>query len=260
VLQGGFLDEVPIGLTWLLTGVLALLAAEIGYRLGIRWRRGHASEKAETGGAMAGAALALLAFYLAFMVSFTVQRLDGRREMIMDEANAIGTTYLRAGYLPDATGSEVRRILREYTAERLRLPQAELRTAALARSNELMGELWTLTEAQVEAGPDTPSTALFVTTVNETIDLGSKRQVAILTWRAPWTMWVATFIMAFGAMGLLGFAGGLQESRNPIALVVLILVFSLVINLIIDLDRPYEGLLTVSQEPLIELQDQIGDP
>ena len=217
MLDGGFLDEVPIGLTWLLTAGLALLAAEIGYRVGIRWRRGHASEKAETGGAMAGAALALLAFYLAFMVSFTVQRFDGRREMVMDEANAIGTTYLRAGYLPDATGTEVRRILREYTAERLKLTEAELRAAALVRSNDLMGELWALTEAQVEAGPDTPSTALFVTTVNETIDIGAKRQVAILTWRAPWTMWVATYIMALAAMGLLGFSAGCTRAgtRSP---------------------------------------------
>lgn len=260
MLGGGFLDEVPVGLTWLLTAVLALLAAEIGYRLGVRWRRGHASEKAETGGAMAGAALALLAFYLAFMVSFTVQRFDGRREMVVDEANAIGTTYLRAGYLPDATGSEVRRVLREYTAERLKLPDSDARAVALDRSNELMGELWALTEAQVEAGPDTPSTALFVATVNETIDIGAKRQVAILTWRAPWTMWLATYFMAFAAMGLLGFAGGLHESRNPIALLVLVLVFSMVINLILDLDRPYEGLLTVSQEALIELQAQIGAP
>ena len=209
---------------------------------------------------MAGAALALLAFYLAFMVSFTVQRFDGRREMVMDEANAIGTTYLRAGYLPDATGTEVRRILREYTAERLKLTEAELRAAALVRSNDLMGELWALTEAQVEAGPDTPSTALFVTTVNETIDIGAKRQVAILTWRAPWTMWVATYIMALAAMGLLGFSGGLHESRNPLALVALVLVFAMVINLIIDLDRPYQGLLTINQEALIELQDQIGPP
>jgi hypothetical protein len=260
MIDGGFLDGVPIWLTWLATGAVALLAAEIGYRLGVRWRRTHELEKAETGGAMAAAALALLAFYLAFMVSFTVQRLDGRRDMVMDEANAIGTTYLRAGYLPDATGSEVRRVLREYTAERLKLPDEALRAAALARSNELMSELWALTEAQVEAGPDTPSTALFISTVNETIDIGAKRQVAILTWRAPWTMWVATYVMALAAMGLLGFAGGLQESRNPLALVGLVLVFTLVINLILDLDRPYEGLLTVSQEALVELQVQIGEP
>ena len=260
VAEGGFLDDVPILVTWLMTAVLALAAAEIGYRLGVRWRRTHATEKAETGSAMAAAALALLAFYLAFMVSFTVQRLDGRRDMIMDEANAIGTTYLRAGYLPEATGSEVRRVLREYTAERLKLPDETLRADALARSNELMNELWGLAEAQVEAGPDTPSTALFVATVNETIDIGAKRQVAIVTWRAPWTMWVATFLMAFSAMALLGFTGGLHESRNPIALVGLVLVFAMVINLIIDLDRPYEGVLTVSQEALLELQAQIGTP
>lgn len=258
--MSGFLDDLPIVVTWVLTVAFALVAAELGYRLGRRWRTSHPNEKPDTGGAIAGAALALLAFYLAFMVSFTVQRIDGRREMIMDEANAIGTSYLRAGYLPEPTQGEVRRVLREYTAERLKLPDDALRPAALVRSAELEAELWLLTEAVVETGPDTPSTALFVSSVNDTIDLGSKRQVAILTWRVPWTMWIATLVMAFAAMALLGFSGGLQESRSTLALVILAVVFSMVINLVIDLDRPYEGLLTVSQEALTELQAQIGAP
>lgn len=260
MIGSGLLDFVPVPVLWLLTALLSLLAAEIGYRAGLRWKRTHANDKAETGSAMSGAALALLAFYLAFMVSFTVTRFDGRREMVMDEANAIGTTWLRAGYLAEPTRSEVRRILVEYTDERLKLPDEELREAALTRSNELMSDLWAQTEAWVNAGHDTPTTALFVATVNDTIDMGSKRQVAIATWRAPWTMWVATYFVAFAAMGLLGFTGGLQESRNPLALIVLVLVFAMVINLIIDLDRPYSGLLTISQEALIELQQQIGPP
>lgn len=256
----GLLDWLPIGAVWLLTAGLSLLAAEVGYRLGVRWHRAHEREKPEVGGAMAGAVLALLAFYLAFMVSFTMQRYDGRREMIVDEANAIGTTYLRAGYLPEPTGSEVRTLLRAYTDERLKLPDDTLRAGALARSNELLAELWSRTEAQVAAGPDTPSTALFVTTVNETIDIGAKRQIAITTWRVPWTMWLTTFFIAIGAMSLLGFSGGLQETRNVPALLVLAMVFASVILLVVDLDRPYDGILQVSQEALLQLQAQIGRP
>lgn len=61
-------------------------------------------------------------------------------------------------------------------------------------------------------------------------------------------------------MGLLGFSAGLRGSRNFIALVVLLVVFSVVVTFIVDLDRPYEGVLTVSQEALLQLQAQIGQP
>jgi hypothetical protein len=73
-------------------------------------------------------------------------------------------------------------------------------------------------------------------------------------------MWVATYFVAFASLGLLGFSSGLHGARNPVAMIVLVLVFGMVINLIIDLDRPYSGFLTVNQDALIELQDQIGTP
>lgn len=254
------LDVVPLPGVLLGTIGLCLLAAELGFLVAAAWKRRHEDDTPEVGGNIAGAALALLAFYLAFMVSFTIQRFDGRRENLMDEANAIGTTYLRAGYLAEPTASDVRQLLREYTAARLDLPEAAAREEALARSNELLTKLWSLTEDYVKAGTDTPATALFVASVNDTIDIGSKRQVAIATWRVPWTMWFTTFFIAAASMALLGFSAGLRGSRNFIALVVLLVVFSVVVTFIVDLDRPYEGVLTVSQEALLQLQAQIGLP
>jgi hypothetical protein len=258
--QTGAIDNLPIPLVWLAVAGLALLGAEVGFQVGRWWRRRSEGDPPDVGGEIAGAALALFAFYLAFMVSFTVQRFDGRRALVMDEANAIGTTWLRAGYLAEPTGSEVRAILVDYTAARLTLPDDAQRAAALVRSNELLAALWAETEALVEADPDSESVGLFVETVNDTIDDGAKRQVAIETWRVPETMWFAALFMAFASMGLLGFAAGMRGARNAVALVVLVLVFSAVITLIVDLDRPYDGILTINQQALVELQQQIGSP
>lgn len=260
MIGAGVLDALPIWVSYAVVTALALVAAEIGYWLGRRWRRRHPDEHPELSGAMAGAALALLAFYLAFMVSFTMERFDGRRALVMDEANAIGTTYLRAGYLAEPAKSTVRQILREYTDQRLAIPDGARRDEALRRSQELMGDLWAQAEALAISDPNSETIALFIETVNDTIDLGSKRQVAVASWRVPWTMWVVTLFVAFASMALLGFSGGVRETRHTIALVMLVLVFAAVVNLVIDLDRPYEGLLQVSQEALVELQAQIGSP
>ncbi len=207
---------------------------------------------------MVGATLTMLAFFLAFLVSMAVDRFDGRRVMIMDEANSIGTTWLRAGYLPDPYPERIRPILAEYTDQRLRLPNEGERGDALQRSNELMSALWAQTEQLVRENPNSESVSLFVETVNDTIDMESKRAVALATWRIPWTIWVAAYFVAFASMMLVGFHAGNAGTRNWPEVFLLAIVFAAVVNLILDLDRPYEGLLQVSQEALLELKAAIG--
>jgi hypothetical protein len=97
------LDVIPLGVFFILATAGALLALEFGYRLGI-WRRTHAQgEKDAPIGAMVGAILGLLAFMLAFTFSLAAARFDARRTAILNEANAIGTTYLRARLLAGAS-------------------------------------------------------------------------------------------------------------------------------------------------------------
>src|SRR5438045_1409782 len=109
----GPLDFLPIWGLFAATLVLVLLTVEGGYRLGRSRRKSSEEEKEAPVGAMVQASLALLALLLAFTFGLAVARFDARRQLVVDEANAIGTTYLRAGMIPER-GEEVRAILREY--------------------------------------------------------------------------------------------------------------------------------------------------
>lgn len=248
------LDALPIWATFVLTALLVIGATELGHRVGIRRRAGRAETDDRAGGVMVGAALAMLAFLLAFLVGMATDRYDGRRGMVMEEANAIGTTWLRAGYLPDDAGATIRPILEDYTAQRLRLPDDAQREDALAQSAALVDRLWAATETVARAHGDSPTVALFVQSVNETIDIGSKRSVAMATWRIAPTIWASVYAVAILTMLFVGFHTGLTGSRNRMAVVLLSLSFAAVMNLIIDLDRPYAGLLRVSSEALVQLQ------
>src|SRR3569832_2062566 len=108
----GPLDFMPLWLLLVTTIVFVCLAVEAGYRLG-KYRRAHSPEKDAPVGAMVAAMLGLLAFMLAFTFGLAASRFDERRHTILNDANAIGTTYLRAGLLPEPHRAEIRALLRE---------------------------------------------------------------------------------------------------------------------------------------------------
>src|SRR5208337_190367 len=115
----GPLDLLPIWGVFLATVAVVLLAVEGGFRLGQYRRRRSEQEDRPPVGEMVAATLALLAFMLAFTFGMAASRFEVRRGLVIDEANAIGTTYLRAGLLPEPYREEVRKLLREYVSVRL---------------------------------------------------------------------------------------------------------------------------------------------
>jgi hypothetical protein len=112
-------------------------------------------------GAIIAAILGLLAFLLAFTFGMAASRFDTRRELVLDEANAIGTTYLRAALLPEPHRTEIRSLLRDYVDLRLQAAQPEMTVPALAGSEELQGRLWAQAVIVGEKNP-TPITGLFI--------------------------------------------------------------------------------------------------
>ena len=186
MMGAGPLGDLPVWVMQLLILALALLAAEFGFRLGRRWRPGRPGEGRSTSGMITGALLALIAFFLTVLVGMAVDRFDGRRALVTDEANAIGTTWLRAGYLPDPYPTVVRAVLVDYTGQRLDLVDPVRREGALARSRELTRALWAQAEDVTRANLDSPAVANFAQAVNETIDIGTRRAIALDTWQLPW--------------------------------------------------------------------------
>lgn len=251
------LDYVPIWVLFLAACVLTGIALEFGYRLGM-WRHTRASEEKESPvGAMVGSILGLLAFLLAFTFSMAATRFDEKRMIVLDEANAIGTTYLRTRLLPEPHGTESAKLLREYV--KVRLPDlrkgdvAQTIAQIIKRSDELHEQLWSHAVAAADKKP-TPITATFVNALNEMIDLHAKRVLIGTRNRIPFIIWVMLFSLAALGMAAMGYQSGLSGTRRSPAMIGMVIAFAGVLFLIADLDRGHEGLLTVSQQSMIDLQ------
>jgi hypothetical protein len=252
-----FLDVIPIWAMYILTFLLALLGFELGYRFGLFRQKKGQSEPDKTLDAMVGATLGLLAFLLAFVMSMASERYDNRRQLVVEEAQAIRSAYLQAGYLTEPYPEQIRSLLRDYVDIRIVTPETQnVLGAVIAQSEEIQSKLWGLTEAVVKETPGRDEVSLFIQSMNETINLHNRR-VAALRARLPETIVVVLYLVATLSMVMVGFQNSYNGKRNYFSALSVILIFTVVIMLIIDLDRPQEGLLKVSQQALIDLQRQI---
>ena len=256
----GPLDVLPIWGVFLATVAVILLAVEGGFRLGQYRRRRSEQEDRPPVGEMVAATLALLAFMLAFTFGLAASRFDVRRGLVIDEANAIGTTYLRAGLLPEPHRSDVRSLLREYVDVRLEAVQPGKLSQSIGRSEELHTRLWAHAVAVGEKNPSSIVVGLFIASLNEVIDLHAKRLALGVRNRIPETIWAALYFVAIIGTSVMGYHAGLAGSGRSLALLALVLAFSAVVTLIADLDRPQEGLLRVSQQTMIDLQKTLAAP
>ncbi|MGH7495868.1 MAG: hypothetical protein ACREOO_26220 [bacterium] len=249
-----YLDYLPLWALFITTVFLALVCIELGFRLGKFRLERSGKEQAAPVGAMVGATLGLLAFTLAITFGMAASRFDARKQLVLDEANAVNTAYLRAEMLPQPFRDEIQGMLREYVDVRLdAIAHREKLSAGIARSEELQRLLWKQTVAVVEKYPG-PINGLFMTSLNLAVDLHNKRVTAGLRNRIPSTIWFALYLVAFLAMMAIGYHTGLSASQRSLATIFQALAFSTVLILIADLDRPQEGLLEVGQEALADVQ------
>jgi hypothetical protein len=257
---GGQLDAPPLWAIFGATVGLFLLGAETAFLLGRRIRR--RSEEAQKGpvGEVVAALLGLLALLLAFTFSLAASRFDTRKGQVLEEANAIGTTWLRAGLLPEPHRAEIRRLLREYLEVRLAAVESGQLQQGIARSEQLQGRLWAEATAVGEQQPGSILVGLFIASLNEVIDLHAKRVIYGLQARIPAMIWAVLYFVALVSFGAIGYHAGLIGGRRFLVIWPLALTVSAVLFLIVDLDRPREGLFTVSQQALADLRKLMERP
>jgi hypothetical protein len=241
---------------------VVLVAAEIGFRIGT-WlqRREPDSGKAPVAGTVVGGMLGLMAFLLAFSIGIVINQHNGRKAMVVTEANAVGTAYLRAGFLGEPDRTLSRDLLREYVEVRLAAaadPEALLESA-MTRSEEIHGELWSIVEEQVRQGQESDVMALFVESINEVIDVHSLRLAAV-DLRLPRLLGVVTYAATLLSFLLVGVANSADGKRDPLAILLFALAYVAVLIILVDLDRPQQGLITVSQTALSDLLRQMTTP
>jgi hypothetical protein len=253
------LDYIPLWALLGVTVVLIYLAVEAGFRVG-RWRQRRAEHERETPvGAIVAAILGLPAFLIAFTFGLAASRFDIRRGLVLDEANAIKTTYLRAALIPQPQRSEIRTLLRDYVDVRLGGVETGMGAPAVARSEELQGRLWAQAVTVAAKNP-TPITGLFVQSLNEVIELHTKRVTLGMRNRIPITIWGALYLTVILAMVGVGYYSGLTSKTRTLERLILVATFSGVLWLLADLDRPQEGLIKVSQQAMVDLRQSMTPP
>jgi hypothetical protein len=237
----------------LFIGLASILAvSETGWQLGIH-RKGRAGNNFPT---LESAMLGLMALMLAFTFSMALSRFESRRDAVLNEANAIGTTALRARLLPEPQRSETLKLLREYVQIRLEIVRSETslaeRTPAVDRSNALQEALWLQAKAMASIDKGPVPTGLFIQSLNDMIDSQGKRLSALRN-RIPNSVLITLLGIAAIAGASAGYASARDTERTRLPVYVMGLLVSAVIFLILDLDRPSAGFITNSQQPMIDL-------
>jgi hypothetical protein len=254
------LDLLPLWLLLAFTLALLVLAVEAGYRLGIVRARSSAHEREASIDALVGATMGLLAFILAFTFSAATSRHDTRKQLVLDEANAIRTADLRAQVLPEPHRSDVRALLREYVDVRVQGTRDVTQLQqAIKRSEELPVVLWARA-ASLGQEVRIQDRSAFQAALIDIITLHTKRLTAAIHNRLHAPIWYALYCLAILAMALLGYRAGISGRRSIVAVMTTVLAFSTVIVLIADIDRPQQGIVTVSQQAMLDLQDKLRAP
>jgi hypothetical membrane protein len=252
------LDRVPIWMLLLATIGLVALALEAGVRLGRR-RQVRAEGKAEVSGAMVGATMALLAFMLAFTFNGAAGRHDVRKGLVIEEANAIDKTWLRAGFLAEPYRADVRTLLKHYVDVRVKAAAGKVDLGEAVRQSEASHDrMWALAEKVGKKDAGSITTGLFIQALNEVIDLHLKRVTVGIRNRVPPTIWVTLYLLLAVGMVMMGTQIGLSGKRHFGMELALAVSFSVVLFVIADLDRPQEGIINVSQQAMEELQTRLN--
>ena len=248
--QPQLLDALSTPLLFVAFVVIALAVYEGGFRFGDWHGRVRPEEKDGPTELLVGAILALMAFLLATTTALGADRFDARRALVVDEANAIGKTFLRAGYLTEPASTEIRDLLRSYAPLRINVLDHAAYQANLAASKAVRDDLWAQAEAVARAGGNQPVVALFIESLNEAIDIAAAREAALDNGRVPETVVWFLLLGAGLSAAIVGYNAGLKRRRAVVGALVLIVLLSAALVFVIDLDRPRDGLLRVSQVPL----------
>jgi hypothetical protein len=238
------------------TTLLVLASAEIGYRWA-RTRRDKRAEKEAPISRMAGATLGFLGFLLAFTFGVAADAYQARRLALVQEASAIRMTSLLSDMAPPAQRDEIRTVLRQYVDQRLRWVRG-LPDPPGASADELLARLW---KAAAVVGEQRPGDVdVFLNYVGRVIELKHERVALREQNRIPTAFWVVVALLTFLSASAVGYHGGVAEtSRSPV-LVAVAFAFAAVIMVIVDLDRPGEGFIDVSQQPMLDVRAMLAEP
>jgi len=243
-------------------GMVAVLlaAGEIGYRLGEA--RTDAADSLRSLMSGTGAAmLGILGLLLGFALSMAIARWDIRRDVIVDESNAIGTLSLRAGLLEEPLRGELRETLRAYTGACIALGGSrsdpeELRAARL-ESEALHTAIWSVVERANQPTTMNATLSSLISSANELIDLHELRLASVEN-QLPAALFLLLLAVGALAIAFLTWSFGAASQRGRTPMLLLALLVGAVLLLIMDVNRPQRGRIEVGVAPLERVEESLA--
>lgn len=237
--------------------IVLMATAVLGFMLGRRAKQGE-GDLSEIG-AIQASVLGLLALMLGFTFATASARYDTRRELAVNEVNAISTTFLRAQTLPEPYRTNLSRQLRDYVDLRLQSASQLDNIGELVktrRNTERLQQVMWRQAAEVAREYPTDITGLFEESMNESIDLYSSRVASYFARVPPTILWILT-LMALASLGIVGYGFGLAGQRKWLIMALLSLIVAVVIVMIVDLDRPEAGPTRISYQGMVDLKNSM---
>jgi hypothetical protein len=204
-----------------------------------------------------GATLTLLGLIIGFAFSMAVGRYDQRKNYEEEEANAIGTEYVRVDLLSPDDAGKLRGLLREYLEARIRFYDTTDRNSLpelTRQTSTLQNEMWSVVAGAGRAQP-TPVTALAVSGMNDVLNRQGYTQAAWWN-RIPPAAWALMGLIAIACNLLVGFVAKDVNSKRP--MIIFPIVIAVAIMLLADLDSPRGGIIRVHPQNLLSLQELLG--
>ena len=242
-------------------GMMMLL--EIGRRIGLR-KLARDAEGARQGlTAVEGAVFGLLGLLIAFTFSGAASRFEARRQLVLEEANDIGTAYLRIDLLPAGTQPGLRELFRQYVDARLeayqKLPDVAAFKIELERGTKLQDQIWTYA---INASRDSGSTLapiLLLPAINAMIDITNTRKAAKQS-HPPTIIFIMLAVLALATSLLAGFGMAGSKARSWIHIVSFSAIITITAFVIVDLEYPRLGLIRVdaADQMLIDVRQTMN--
>jgi hypothetical protein len=225
-----------------------LILVEVGRRIGVR-QIAKDPEEASTGvAAVEAAVFALLGLLIAFTFSGAASRLDTRRQLIVEEANAIGTAYLRLDLLKGQARDRLRGDFRRYLETRLevyqKLPDVEAAKRELAKAVSIQGEIWKRAVTACGEEGSQPATMLLLPALNQMIDITSTRLMATRI-HPPYVVFAMLTALALVSAVVAGYGMSRRKTRSWLHTLGYAAITAVTIYVILDLEYPLHGLIRV---------------
>jgi hypothetical protein len=248
------ITSMPSLVLFLLVVVIGILASRAGTWMALRRNKKGLKETENVLDSSVAAILGLLAFMLGFTFSLSASRFENRRELVVKQANAIETSYLRSSLIPDKQKLFIRNLYHQYIDILIKLDNTSDIQMEIARLEGIQTNLWGETASLVPVNMDGELRSLFTDSVNEVIQLQNERLTVGIFFKIPTILWISLLLIFFVSMFSMGYMTDSYKIQRNLNLLMLAISFSMVIVLIADMDSNNQHSIHVSQQPLVDLK------